>query len=80
MDARRPGNDEGNPPSTIAELKIEGEPVSLTARYSLRFLEHAGRAATPVLYYDGRRVIRGWSLHVEHVQPGDRWGISGGRD
>jgi hypothetical protein len=80
MDARHPADDEGNPPSTVAELRIEGELIALSARYSLRFLEHADRAATPVLYYDGRRVIRGWSLHVEHDQPADRWGISGGRD
>lgn len=73
-------DDEGRPPSAIAELKIEDEAAPLSARYSLRFVEHPGRPATPVLYYDGRRVIRAWSLELKHAQPADRWGISGGWD
>ena len=80
MQPRDLTDDDGNPPSAIAELKIEDEAVPLSARYSLRFVEHPGRSATPVLYYDGRRVIRAWSLRLEHSQPADGWGISGGRD
>ena len=82
MDVRSLNDEETNPPSEALELRIENELVPLSARYSLRFLEHrcCGRPATPVLYYDGRRVIRAWSLHVRHVQPADYWGISGGRD
>ena len=80
MQLEKFSDDEGNPPSAIAELKIEDEAVPLSGRYSHRFVEHPERPATPVLYYDGRRVIRAWSLRLEHSQPADRWGISGGRD
>ena len=80
MHVRHATDDEANPPSAIAELKIEDEAVPLSGRYSLRFRAHPGRPATPVLYYDGRRVIRAWSLELKHTQPADGWGISGGRD
>lgn len=80
MNARQPTDLEAHPPARFLELRIEDEAVPLSAHYSLRFVEHPGRPATPVLYYGGRRVIRAWSLRLEHSQPADGWGISGGRD
>ena len=80
MKSRHASDEEANPPAEALELRIEDEVVPISARYSLRFLGHPGRPATPVLYFDGRRVIRAWSLCVKHAQPADGWGISGGRD
>lgn len=62
------------------ELIIDGVPAALSAAYTLRFVELPEGGAAPVLYHHGRRVIRRWSLRLEHEQPEDRFGISGGKD
>ena len=75
MEARYGFPSDRNPQSPIAELRIEGEIVPLCSRYSLRFLRRPGCSALPVLCYDGRRVIRAWSLQVRHSEPGAAWGM-----
>ena len=80
MEAQHRCGREDDPREQFAELTIEEEVIPLTARYSLMFLEQPDGPATPVLYFDGRRVIRAWSLKIKHAQPADQWGISGGRD
>lgn len=70
MEARYHLPDNGNPQAQIVELRIEGEIVPLCSRYSLRFFRRPGSDALPVLCYDGRRVIRAWSLQVRHSEPG----------
>lgn len=62
------------------ELTIDGVPTALSAAYTLRFVELPEGGATPVLYHHGRRVIRPWTLRLEHEQPQDHCGISGGKD
>ena len=61
-------------------LTIDGEPTPISSAYTLRFIELPDGGAAPVLYHHGRRVIRPWSLRLEHEQPEDRLGISGGKD
>ncbi len=62
------------------QLTIDGVPTALSAAFTLRFVELPDGGAAPVLYRHGRRVIRRWSLQLDHEQPEDRWGISGGKD
>ncbi|MEX2119304.1 MAG: FkbM family methyltransferase [Pirellulales bacterium] len=63
-----------------ATVTIDGERVALSADYSLLFVEHADGEATPVLYHRGKRVTKSWSIELDHQQPADPWGISGGRE
>lgn len=60
-----------------AALVVNGKPACVTAEYTLRFVEHPGAPATPVLYFQGRRVTAAWSLRLEHSEAADRWGASG---
>ena len=62
------------------ELIIDGTPTTLSAAYTLRFVDLPEGGSAPVLYHHGRRVIRPWALKLEHEQQEDRFGISGGKD
>lgn len=66
-------------PSTESRtaLSIDGSTVTVTADYSLRFVQYPDRPAEPVLYLQGRRVIKAWTLQLSHQQPADPWGCSG---
>lgn len=75
MEARYRFPSDVNPQAQMAELIIEGENVPLCSRYSLRFLRRPGCGPLPILCYDGRRVIRPWSLQVRHSEPGTEWGM-----
>ena len=60
-----------------ASLIVDGHKTTVSADYSLLFVNHPDGPATPVLYFKGRRVIKAWSLELSHDEPADPWGCSG---
>ena len=63
--------------TTRVKLTVDGQETKANADYSLLFVNHPDGSATPVLYFQGRRVIKSWSLELCHAEPADRWGCSG---
>lgn len=59
----------------VLEFWLGDKPATLTADYSLRFVEvpNADRPE-PVLYYQGRRVTQEWGLYLAARRPPDPHG------
>ena len=62
------------------KLTIEGQAQALSASWALRWVETNCGQAEPVLYRDGRRVTRPWTLELSVEHPADRFGGNGNTD
>jgi hypothetical protein len=60
--------------TTSYRLAIAGHEVPLTADYSIRFVENNGGRTTPVLYFQGHRVVKAWTIELVHEEPADKHG------
>ena len=67
----------GFPFTSHVALAVDGHETLAGANYALRFVDYPDRPATPVLYFQGRRVIKSWTLEMFHLEPADPWGCSG---
>jgi hypothetical protein len=56
------------------ELVIDGQSVVLNATFSLRWVEQISGSAYPVLYRNGKRVVKNWKLKIDFEMPTDETG------
>jgi hypothetical protein len=61
-------------------LLVEGQPVAPTSAWAVRWVDREDGPADAVLYRDGRRVTRAWSLELRIDQPADRDGGNANTD
>ena len=62
------------------DLIIDGEKIVLNATFSLRWVEKIDGRAYPVLYRNGKRVIKNWKLKVNFEMPADETGGNSNTD
>lgn len=58
----------------MQKLIVEGKIVDLDSSYSMRWVEQTDGQAYPVLYKNGKRVVKGWSLVLNYISPEDPFG------
>lgn len=58
----------------MQNLSIDGSKVILDATYSMRWVEQIDGPAIPVLYRNGKRVVKEWNLKLEFHSPEDPFG------
>lgn len=58
----------------MQNLNIEGKNIELDATFSLRWVEQADGPAYPVLYKNGKRVVKEWRLKLDFDSPEDPFG------
>lgn len=56
-------------------LSVEGDPVRELSRYAIRWVAEDCEYV-PVLYHDGKRVTKRWSLEMNFESPPDEQGAS----
>jgi hypothetical protein len=48
------------------KIFVDGQPVPVTADYTMRWVEDPGGSVIPVLYFQGRRLAsKGWSVVLD---------------
>lgn len=55
-------------------LNIEGKDILLNANFSLRWVEQADGPSYPVLYQNGKRIVKKWRLKLDFESPEDPFG------
>jgi hypothetical protein len=55
-------------------LMIDGMVVKFDATYSIRWVERIDGSSYPVLYKNGKRVVKSWKITLEHDEPEDPFG------
>mgnify|MGYP007069474517 CR=1 FL=1 len=55
-------------------LMIDGMVVKFDATYSMRWVERIDGSSCPVLYKNGKRVVKSWKINLEHDEPEDPFG------
>lgn len=58
----------------MQELFIDGEKIVVDSTFSLRWVEQADGPAFPVLYRNGKRVVKKWNLVLNFDSPEDPFG------
>lgn len=56
------------------KLIINNQPVSLDASFSLRWVEQEDGEAYPVLYQNGKRIVKAWNINIQFASPEDPFG------
>ena len=56
------------------KLIINNQPVSIDASFSLRWVEQKDGEAYPVLYQNGKRVVKAWRIDLQFESPEDPFG------
>jgi hypothetical protein len=70
------------PPSHQLETKLEidGKEEILSAIYSMRWVETIDGSAYPVLYKNGKRVVKSWSISMCYNSLADEFGGNANTD
>lgn len=58
----------------LQNLNVDGKEILIDATYSLRWVEQADGPSYPVLYQNGKRVVKKWSLSLTFDSPEDPFG------
>jgi hypothetical protein len=58
----------------MQNLTIDGKDVNLDSTYSLRWVEQADGPSYPVLYKNGKRIVKAWTIHLTFASPEDPFG------
>ena len=56
------------------ELMIDGKSCGINSSYALRWYETTDGKSVPVLYKDGKRVVKRWSMNYSAYSPEDPHG------
>ncbi len=58
----------------MQELTIDGKQIVLDATFSIRWVEQKNGPAFPVLYQNGKRIVKRWNLIINYDSPEDPFG------
>lgn len=58
----------------MQKLIVDGKLIEMDANYSMRWVERVDQPAIPVLYKHGKRVVKSWSIVLQHDEPEDPFG------
>lgn len=58
----------------MQNLTIDGKDVNLDSTYSLRWVEQSDGPAYPVLYKNGKRIVKAWAINLNFDSPEDPFG------
>jgi hypothetical protein len=58
----------------MQNLVIDGIIHQIDASFSLRWVEQENGQPYPVLYKNGKRVVKSWSLVLNYISPEDPFG------
>ena len=58
----------------MQKLIVDGQLIEMNSFYSMRWVERIDQQAFPVLYKNGKRVVKSWSIVLEPDEPEDPCG------
>jgi hypothetical protein len=58
----------------MQSLSVDGKDLLIDSTYSLRWVEQKDGPAYPVLYQNGKRIIKKWSIRLSFDCPDDPFG------
>jgi hypothetical protein len=62
------------------KLEIDGQEQKLTSLYSMRWVETSNGEAYPILYKNGKRVVKAWKISMSYNSPADEFGGNANTD
>lgn len=67
-------------PQLETKLEIDGQEQKLTSIYSMRWVDQLDKESYPVLYKNGKRVVKSWSISMSYNSTADEFGGNANTD
>ncbi len=67
-------------PQLETKLEIDGQEQKLTSIYSMRWVDVIDGEPYPVLYKNGKRVVKSWNISMSYNSPADEFGGNANTD
>lgn len=64
----------------LANLEIDGIPAKITSIYAIRWVDCIDGSSYPVLYKNGKRVVKSWKINFDFAFPPDEFGGNANTD